>query len=134
MVKACIETASNDPEFLLSTGVYFELWLLRLSGYLPDWSSCDGCGNKFDDVEETEIQTNLHLKYKSCRRATTGRVMEPSVRRIANAARRLSPDNFGQAAGDYHNELRTLSTLLKRLISQSIGREVSGEVSLAVNK
>ncbi len=134
MVKACIETASNDPDLLLSTGVYFELWLLRLSGYLPDWSSCDGCGNKFDDVEETEIQTNLHLKCKSCRRATTGRVMEPAVRRIANAARRLSPDDFGQAAVSHHNELRTLSTLLKRLISQSIGREVSGEVSLAVNK
>ena len=38
MVKACIETSADDPNSLLSIGVYFELWLLRLAGYMPDWS------------------------------------------------------------------------------------------------
>ena len=32
MVKASVETAAADPNSLLSVGVYFELWLLRLAG------------------------------------------------------------------------------------------------------
>src|SRR4051794_35659143 len=56
MVKAAIETAATDPESLLSVGVYFELWLLRLAGYMPDWSKCDECGRMFEGEEQTMIR------------------------------------------------------------------------------
>ena len=43
MFKACLETpvdARADHEALT---LYFEIWLLRLGGYLPDWRLCSSC-------------------------------------------------------------------------------------------
>lgn len=133
MVKASIETAADDSESLLSTGVYFELWLLRLSGYWPDWTKCDKCGRAFDETEETSVHTNFHLVCFSCRRSTSGRSLDARSRAIAIAARRLSPLDFAAFTKDRPEDLKFLSTILKQLISQSIGREVAGETSLAIN-
>lgn len=133
MVKACIETAAIDPEYLLSIGVYFELWLLRLAGYLPDWSKCDECGRAFDDIEETSVRTNYHLMCSNCRRSSSSRSLDGSGRAIASAARRLSPVEFAKFTAEKSEDLKYLSTILKQIISQSIGREVAGEISLAIN-
>ena len=131
MVKACIETAAADPETLLSTGVYFELWLLRLAGYLPDWSKCDECGRTFDESEEAGVRSNFHLICPKCRKAS-GRILYGIGRSIATAARRLSPVEFAIFTAGKDEDLKYLSTILKQLISQSIGREVGGEISLAI--
>jgi len=133
MVKACVETGASNPESLLSTGVYFELWLLRLAGYLPDWSKCDACRRAFDEGEVTSVQSNLHLMCVNCRRSSSGRALNGTARSIAAAARRLSPLDFGAFTKDSHEDLNFLSVILKQLISQSIGREVVGETSLAIN-
>lgn len=132
MVKACIETAAADPAMLLSTGVYFELWLLRLAGYLPDWSKCDECGRAFDDSEESSVRTNFHLICGGCRKSS-GRTMDGTGRGIATAARRLSPAEFAKFTIGKDKDLKYLSTILKQLISQSIGREIMGETSLALS-
>lgn len=131
MVRACIETAACDPASLLSTGVYFELWLLRLSGYWPDWTRCEGCGRSFNETEEVEVRANLHLLCSGCRRSS-GRVLHGSVRAITVAARRLSPTDFAAFTDDNHTDLKNLSVILKQLISQSIGREVKEETSLTI--
>ncbi|MFM9904284.1 MAG: DNA repair protein RecO [Pyrinomonadaceae bacterium] len=131
MVKTCIETAADDPATLLSTGVYFELWLLRLAGYLPDWSKCDGCGRAFDDIEDANLQTNFHLMCMSCRKSS--RSFNAVRRAIAGAARRLGAAEFAKFTAGQHDDLKALSTMLKLMISASIGREVAGETSLAIS-
>ena len=133
MVKACIETAANDPASLPGIGVYFELWLLRLSGFLPDWSKCDGCGRIFLDGDETRLQSDLHLKCMDCRRSSSRRTLNADDRAVAAAARRLSPVDFAEFTLDKQETLRYLSTIMKQLITQSIGREVTGETSLAIS-
>jgi DNA repair protein RecO (recombination protein O) len=133
MVKACIETAANDASSLLGIGVYFELWLLRLAGYMPDWSKCDECRRMFDKTEETGLRANFHLVCSDCRKAW-GRSIDGSCRLIAVAARRLSPLEFVKLTEDKGDVLQYLSTILKQMISHSIGREVTGETSLAINQ
>lgn len=132
MVKACVETAANDPETIDSTGVYFELWMLRLAGYMPDWNKCDQCGRAFDETEDTSVRADFHLMGEECRRAAGGRVLTGSMRGIAAAARRLSPADFAAFAAGLVEDLKFLSILLKQMISQAIGREVVGETSLKV--
>ena len=132
MVRACIETAAADPATLLSTGVYFELWLLRLAGYLPDWSKCDECGRTFDHTDESNVRANFHLICGRCRKSS-GRTMDATGREIAAAARRLSPVEFAKFTAEKEKDLNYLSMILKQLISQSIGREVMGETSLAIS-
>ncbi len=132
MVKAAIETAAANAGNLLSVGVYFELWLLRLAGYMPDWSKCGECGRMFDDTEETNMSVDLRLKCRNCSRSS-GRSLDLATRQIAIAARRRSPDEFSKIAADKMESLNTLSGILKQLISQSLGREITAEKSLTTN-
>jgi DNA repair protein RecO (recombination protein O) len=132
MVKASIETAAADAGSLLSVGVYFELWLLRLAGYMPDWSKCDQCGRMFDDIEGTTMRPNFHLACSQCGKSP-GKTINVSTRQIAIAARRRAPDEFSKITMDKAEELQTFSSVLKQIISQSLGREVAGEKSLAIN-
>ncbi|MBK8467107.1 MAG: DNA repair protein RecO [Chloracidobacterium sp.] len=133
MVKASIETAAAGVDRLLSVGVYFELWLLRLSGYMPDWSKCDQCQRMFADSEETFLRGNYHPICLECAKSS-GRSLSATSRVMALAARRISPSEFANFTADKSDDLRYLSILLKQMISQSLGREVVGEKSLAINK
>ncbi|MEO6655678.1 MAG: DNA repair protein RecO [Pyrinomonadaceae bacterium] len=133
MVKACIETSAANTETLLSTGVYFELWMLRLAGYMPDWSKCDECTRMFNEAEETSVRANSHLICSECRRSSGSRVMTGSGRAIAMAARRLSPIDFAVFTTAKSEDLKHLSVILKQMISHAIGREVVGETSLAIH-
>jgi len=132
MVKAAVETAAENADNLLSVGVYFELWLLRLAGYMPDWSKCDQCKRMFTDSEETFLRGNYHPICADCSRSS-GRMLSPYARVTALAARRISPADFAGFTADKTEDLHYLSTLLKQMISQSLGREVIGEKSLAIN-
>ncbi len=132
MVKACVETASNDRSTLLSTGVYFELWMLRLAGYLPDWGHCNACGREFDDAETANLSGNFHLICPTCRRGAATRPFDGISRSIAAAARKLSPSKFAEFTADKDDALKALSIILKLIVSSSIGREVTGEKSLAI--
>ena len=133
MVRACIETAAADPASLLSIGVYFELWLLRLAGYMPDWSKCDSCGRAFDDTENANVQAHYHLMCLSCRKGSFQRPFGGVSRSLAAAARRLAPAEFAKFTADKHDELKSISIILKQMVSTAIGREVVGEKSLAIN-
>ena len=133
MVKACIDAAAADPGAFLSIGVYFELWLLRLAGFLPDWSKCDDCGRAFDETEGTVVQANHHLVCLNCRRSGTGKPLTGESRAIASAARTLSPFEFARSTADKVEDLQFLSTILRRMISRAIGREIAGETSLAIS-
>ncbi|MFT3745194.1 MAG: DNA repair protein RecO [Pyrinomonadaceae bacterium] len=133
MVKACVETAARDLASIQSIGVYFELWLLRLSGFLPDWSKCDNCGRPFADGEDASLHTDMHLRCVDCRRSHSGRTLIAEAREAAISARRLSPAEFAALTQDKQESLRYLSTLMKQLISQATGREVTGETSLAIS-
>ncbi|HWS56118.1 MAG TPA: DNA repair protein RecO [Pyrinomonadaceae bacterium] len=44
MVRACMEAAAENPSALASVAVYYELWVLRLAGFLPELRRCGGCG------------------------------------------------------------------------------------------
>jgi len=106
---------------------------LRLAGYLPDWTRCDGCGRAFKDTEAAKVQTNFHLICSSCRRGSATRPFDDVSRSIAASARRLAPGEFAKFTADKHDELKSISIILKQMISTAIGREIAGEKSLAIN-
>ncbi len=133
MVKACIDVGCDDADALLATGVYFEIWLLRLSGFLPDWSRCDGCSRVFEIHETAVVQPDMHLKCIDCRRSAMATVITAECRATAVDARKFGPAEFAKLTVDRKESLRFLSETMKRLIAISIGREVAGEKSLAIS-
>ncbi len=43
MVEVCLATIETAPDKLSELILYFEIWLLKLSGFLPDIRICTGC-------------------------------------------------------------------------------------------
>jgi DNA repair protein RecO (recombination protein O) len=130
MVRAAITTAAADRSTLPAIGVYFELWLLKLSGYLPDWSRCDSCGNGFRGEESASLLSNSHLSCERCRKSHRRLGLEE--RNLVASALKLSPDAFSIAHASDIDAIGSLSTVLKTMISQAIGREVAAEKPFAL--
>ena len=131
MARKCLEATAADPGALSAVAVYFELWLLRLSGYLPDWSRCEKCGESFGVPRESFLQINFQLRCASCRKAARDPLVPAGERRVFSAALKLPPDGFAAQFRDRVENLAAVSIVLKRIISQVLGREVSGERPLA---
>ena len=129
MIGACLSAGKAEPE-LASLVVYFELWLLRLAGFLPDWSRCENCRNQIDPKAENFVVPGFHLQCSSCRRSYVLSMVSPDDLEIFFAIQRLPPSEFTSFAADKHESSRVLSNVMKRLIAQALGREVAGGVAL----
>ena len=68
----------------------------------------------------------------SCRKGQISRPFDGADRAIARAARKMAPLEFAQFTADNHERLDAISDILKMIVSSSIGREVTGEKSLAI--
>jgi DNA repair protein RecO (recombination protein O) len=133
MVAACIETAGDRQVDLASIRLYFELWLLRLSGFLPEWTACAGCRRMFEEAENAFLKPDFHLLCGACNRSRSAQLVDERQRQIFQQAQRLSPSAFAQFAADRSPTVLEVSTILKRIISTVTGKEVATEKSFAVN-
>ncbi len=133
MAKACLETASKMPESLESIMVYFELWLLRLGGYLPDWRKCDRCKRELKSKETAGLQINFHLHCQACQKSRNEWQITPNERNIFIAAQEISPGRFSELTLKNDRELKEISQILRRIISQILGREIVGEKILTAS-
>ena len=117
MALACFEAVSESPDDLDSVLRYFELWLLKLEGFLPDLRACADCHNAFND-EAVYLGTDLSLR---CLRCSNGRGGAVSKRLHAHlrTTEKLPPAKFAE-------EMREAAERTKRemaeLTFQLIGR------------
>lgn len=129
MVSACLDAAQGAVD-LNSIGVYFQLWLLKLSGYMPDWRHCENCGRGLDEAEEAVLLSNFHLSCRTCTQSG-GNSISAGARALMASALSRSPQVFAHHRAEDTVDLVELSAILQRLISQSLGREVAAERSLS---
>jgi DNA repair protein RecO (recombination protein O) len=127
MARVCLETAAELPESLESIALYFELWILRIGGYLPDWNFCDQCRKGFNPNESAGLQINFHLICRACQKSKSIRLISFEQRQIYAAAQKNSPTKFVELTGNQTEDIRDLSSVLRRLISNIIGKESVGE-------
>ena len=123
MVRACLGAVAERAEALPAVAVYFELWLLKLAGYLPDWSRCDVCGRILDVSEEANVQANFHLLCSNCRRSASNRVLDGPSRELVGRALKVSPADFSSVVAD-PERLRSISSILRDIIAAAVGHEV----------
>ncbi|MEZ5425558.1 MAG: DNA repair protein RecO [Pyrinomonadaceae bacterium] len=133
MAKVCLETAAQNSQTLESMVVYFELWLLRLGGYLPDWNRCDRCKKTLDQSQRSTLQINFHLYCSACQKGKNNWLINGEQRRIFTSAQQLPPFEFYLANKNSERNLREISQILRRIISQILGRETIGEKVLLAN-
>ncbi len=127
MAKVCLEAAAENPDSLESIALYFEIWILRLGGYLPDWNRCDECRRFLTSGEETGLQINFQLLCQQCQRSRMNRVVSDGQRQLFIAAQKNSPLKFVELTVNRTEDVKEISSMLRRLISNILGRESVGE-------
>lgn len=134
MACVCLETVETDRQTLESIALYFELWLLRLAGFLPDWKKCDDCQREIMSNEAATLQINFHLLCSNCQRANNKWKITPVERQIFIVAQKTSPDKFVKFTADKLESIKETSFILKRIISNILGKEVVGERIVVANE
>ena len=118
MALACFEAASETPEDLEAVLRYFEVWLLKLEGFLPDLRTCVNCHNAFGGDEVVYLDADLSLRCYQCSLGR-GSAVSKRLRTQLRTTEKLSPAKFAEGT-------REVSTDTKRemaeLTYQMIGR------------
>lgn len=133
MVNAAL-AAGRDPDARAEAiGLYFEIWLLRLSGFLPDWRYCAGCQLEFAAGEQTRLTADLHLLGESCQRTTSAEIVSAGDRGLVESTRRLGPADFAASCGA--DDAIRLSKIFRRMVASATGREnISRALTAGVDK
>lgn len=129
MLDACLSAGKTEAD-LASVVLYFELWLVRLSGFLPDWTRCENCRREIDQSAENFVVPGFHLQCSTCRRNYVLAAVGSADLETFYAIQRTPPGEFTAFSADRNESIRVLSDVMKRLIAQALGRDVAGGAAL----
>jgi len=118
MVKACLDAVSISQPDLQVILRYFEVWLLKLEGYLPDIRHCGECHREFSDVELAYMSTDSVFRCRDCGRGA-GRSLSRRLQTQLRATQKLAPYTFAQAS---HEVPASIHREMAELTHQLIGR------------
>ena len=122
MALACFEAVAQTPADLEWVLRYFEVWLLKLEGFLPDFRGCANCENAFDREEPIYLGTDLSLRCVKCSQAR-GRAIAKSVHQQLRTTEKLSPAKFAEEAREVPAATRKeLAQLTYQIISRVLER------------
>lgn len=123
MSKVCLETAALNLQALNAVSVYFELWILKLGGYLPSWNKCDKCKREFSERESASLQSDFHLFCNDCQKSSQRYSVDSTQRKIYILVQSVSPQKFINLTRNEEAELIEISIILKKIIANVLGKE-----------
>ena len=118
MVKACLAAVSESQADLQVILRYFEVWLLKLEGYLPDLRRCGDCHREFTEAELAFVSADSLFRCRDCSRGI-GRSVSVKLRRQLRATQKLAPYPFAKAS---HEVSAVVHREMAELTHQLIGR------------
>jgi DNA repair protein RecO (recombination protein O) len=121
MMKASLDADAATPSELSALKLYGEIWVLRLAGYLPDWSRCEECGRAFAGDESATLRGGFHLHCRRCRKSGGITDVGPEHREMFAAVQRLKPGDLVGFAAGREEAVRELSLVMRRLIANVVG-------------
>ena len=104
MALACFEAASQTPQDLDAVLRYFEVWLLKLEGFLPDMRVCANCQKAFAE-EASYLGPDLSLRCSECGNGRGGAVSK-RLRSHLRTAEKLSPAAFAEEAREVSKDTK----------------------------
>jgi DNA repair protein RecO (recombination protein O) len=118
MALACFEAASETPTDLDSVLRYFEVWLLKLEGFLPDLRACANCDQPFGGDGAVYLGPDLSLRCSQCAGGRGGAVSK-RLHAHLRTTEKLSPAKFAEGAREVSKETKKE---MAELTFQIIGR------------
>lgn len=123
MVKACLDAISESQPDLQVILRYFEIWLLRLEGYLPDMRHCGECHRRFNETEPAFMGADTLFRCRSCSQgsgATLSRKLQTQLR----ATQKLAPYVFAKESRAVPASIhREMAELTQQLIERVLERQ-----------
>ena len=104
MALACFEAASETPDDLEAVLRYFEVWILKLEGFLPDLRLCANCQRAFGD-EVVYLGSDLSLRCGQCSQSR-GIAISKRLRAHLRSTEKLPPAKFAESAREVSNDTK----------------------------
>lgn len=117
MALACFDAASESPGDLESVLRYFEVWLLKIEGFLPDLKACGNCHRAFSD-ETVYLGTDLSLRCPECSNGRGGAISK-GLHAHLRTTEKLPPARFAEESREVSS---TTKKEMAELTFQLIGR------------
>lgn len=118
MALACFEAVAETPDDLEAVLRYFEVWLLKLEGFLPDLRTCVNCGNAFTAEEVVYLGSDLSLRCHQCGQGR-GKAVSKSLRTHLRSTEKQSPAKFAEGAREVSSDTKRQ---MAEMTFQIIGR------------
>jgi DNA repair protein RecO (recombination protein O) len=123
MVKACVDAIADSPGELQAVLRYFEIWLLKLEGFLPDIKRCGECHKHFVDGETAFIGSDMAFRCRDCGHGI-GHALSGSLHGQLRATQTLAPQVFAQRSKDVPPKThREMAELTHRMIGRVLERQ-----------
>lgn len=117
MALACFEAASQSPEDLEAVLRYFEVWLLKIEGFLPDLKACANCHRTFSD-DTVYLGNDLSLRCAQCSNSRGGAISK-LLHAHLRTTEKLPPAKFAEESREVSS---TTKKEMAELTFQLIGR------------
>lgn len=132
MLKATAQAAQREQVHVRRLVQYFELWTLRLSGYLPSFKRCMTCRQPLKSDHQAFVTLEGAIR---CARCAAGVEIPLTARAVSRVQlmERISPEDFAckdslQLRDDVEEE-REIRQLTERLITRVLEREPRGRLA-----
>lgn len=123
MVKACLEAIATTPADLQTILRYFEVWLLKLEGFLPDIKQCAECRGQFNESKTAYVGSDLMFRCASCSRGI-GTALSKRLYGQLRATQNRGPYVFAEESRQVPAKtLREMAQLTQQLISRALERQ-----------
>jgi DNA repair protein RecO (recombination protein O) len=135
MVRACLEAAAERPAALAALAVYYELWMLKLSGFLPDSRRCGVCG-RAHGLEGARVYTTPEgvLRCKACA-AELDAPLDAEVSAQLRLLHAQGPSEWAESFEGLSRQGRQgLSEWSRRLLRRTLEKELKGPLPFGLQK
>lgn len=121
MTGACLEAISAFPSELQTVLRYFEVWLLKIEGFMPDLKRCADCHRTFDE-ESVYLGADLGLRCSGCREGR-GAAVSKRLHAHLRTVEKLPPVKFAEQAREMNNQTkREMAELTHQIIGHVLER------------
>lgn len=122
LLGASLEALADKPESSAAIKCYFEVWTLKLSGFMPTTHACTDCRRHFTEAENTYLSTESRLRGACCSHGR-GEPLSADTRALLRAVLTLPPCEFARRWIEYSVESRAeAAKLTRRLIERVLER------------
>jgi DNA repair protein RecO (recombination protein O) len=121
MTRACLREVSLEN--LEKITLYFEIWVLKQAGYLPNFSICGSCGADLNASDNCFFTNAFEVFCLNCKVTSGKRLVGLKERRIISRILKTSPSDFCSATHDSLIDIENISEIMQSIISNIIGRK-----------